>query len=93
MTWMNRDYTDVFVFVGLTQREAEEDYRAFRRARPETFLGYSVKVIGVQDCRAVEGLRVHGYLIQPRAWRSVEHAFEMSSRLSMSVLMTNPPTK
>lgn len=89
VTDYQREYTDTVVFLGLTAREAEEDYHQARAAAPETFLGYRVRVASPASWRSLHGLRVHDYFVTERAYRhpDINRAIEI---LAHSKLVTNP---
>lgn len=86
MKRFREDWTDNLAFVGLSQREAEQDYYDLRKLRPEWFLGYCVFVGGL-DRHRWQGLRFSRAMITRRA-AAFPPSYETQLILAMSLART-----
>lgn len=88
--YIDKGYTDFLAFVGLNQREAEQDVEDWMRRAPELFLGYNVRVFSVEQFHRFHGLRISAYIMTDRArcHRSGPLAEVMLWR---SIYTTRPP--
>lgn len=84
-TFHHRGYSDTAVVVGLDMRDAEDLYRRIMAEVPENLIGYNVKLVRVDDYRAVEGMRCHDFFMSKRS-REAEGAHEMFALLDSNVL-------
>lgn len=89
--YLDKGYTDLFVFVGRTIREALNDYEDLFRVHPETFLGYNVLITNA-DPKPLQGLRVREYYISHNAWDTPESE-AVVYLLESSVLVNLPPPR
>lgn len=66
---IDKGYTDELVLLGADQRETQNFLDYLLLDHPEVLVGYNVRLVSIQDARALYGRRPSAYIVSPLARR------------------------